>query len=147
VLTETAVPVADLRELEEREETVHVTPLFSVEIGFGAVCERFAIQFENTGYVLENFQPGWRIVEKVDGANKTEKELLAALADAAREWHAKIAEISGAMTGQRFGEETVEAMHVERKPNSNARGMATCCSGRSALLIWTNSCACPTDLR
>ena len=59
----------------------------------------FAIQFENTGYVLENFQPGWQIVEEVDGANKTEKELLAALADAARKWHAEIAEITGAMIG------------------------------------------------
>jgi hypothetical protein len=59
------------------------------------------------------FQPGWQVVEEVDGADKTERELLAALADAVREWHAEIAEISGAMTGQHFDEETVEAMHVE----------------------------------
>ena len=122
VLPETAVPVADLRELEEREEIVHVIPLLSIETGFGAVCERFAIQFEDTGYVLENFQPGWQVVEEVDGANKTEKELLAALADAVREWHAEIAEISGAMTGQRFGEETVEAMHVELEAELERKG-------------------------
>jgi hypothetical protein len=113
VLPETAVPVADLRELETRDDIVHVIPLLSLETGFGAVCERFAIQFEDRGYVLENFQPGWQVVEEVDGADKTEEELLAALADAVREWHAEIAEISGAMTGQHFDEETVEAMHVE----------------------------------
>ncbi|GAB3668619.1 MULTISPECIES: IS1096 element passenger TnpR family protein [Halobacteriaceae] len=113
VLPETAVPVTDLRELEKRNGIVHVIPLLSLETGFGAVCERFAIQFEERGYVLENFQPGWQVVEEVDGVDKTEEELLAALADAVRGWHAEIAEISGAMTGQHFDEETVEAMHVE----------------------------------
>jgi hypothetical protein len=122
VLPETAVPVADLRELEEHEDIVHVLPLLSIETGFGAVCERFAIQFKGTGYVLENFQPGWQIVEEVGGANKTEEELLAALADAVREWHAEIAEISGAMTGQHFGEETVEAMHVELEAELERKG-------------------------
>lgn len=122
VLPETAVPVADLRELEEHEDVVHVIPLLSLETGFGAVCERFAIQFEDKGYVLENFQPGWQIVEEVDGTNKTEEELLAALADAVREWHAEIAEISGAMTGQHFGEETVEAMHVELEAELERKG-------------------------
>lgn len=122
VLPETAVPVADLRELEEYEDIVHVLPLLSIETGFGAVCERFAIQFEETGYVLENFQPGWQIVEEVDGANKTEEELLAALADAVRAWHAEIAEMSRAMTGQHFGEETVDAMHVELEAELERKG-------------------------
>jgi hypothetical protein len=121
-LPETAVPVADLRALEERKGIVHVLPLLSIETGFGAVCERFAIQFEETGYVLENFQPGWQIVEEIDGANKTEEELLAALADAVREWHAEIAEMSGAMTGQHFGEETVDAMHVELEAELERKG-------------------------
>ena len=67
VLPETAVPVVDLRELEKRNDVVHVIPLLSLETGFGAVCERFAIQFEERGYVLENFQPGWQVVEEVDG--------------------------------------------------------------------------------
>ncbi|WP_134672283.1 IS1096 element passenger TnpR family protein [Halorussus marinus] len=122
VLPETAVPVADLRALEEGKGIVHVLLLLSVETGFGAVCERFAIQFEETGYVLENFQPGWQIVEEIDGANKTEEELLAALADAVREWHAEIAEMSGAMTGQHFGEETVDAMHVELEAELERKG-------------------------
>lgn len=122
VLPETAVPVADLRELEKRDDVVHVIPLLSLETGFGAVCERFAIQFEDTGYVLENFQPGWQVVEEVDGADKTEEKLLAALADAVREWHAEIAEISGAMTGQHFDEETVEAMHVELEAELERKG-------------------------
>lgn len=122
VLPETAVPVADLRELEERDDVAHIIPLLSIETGFGAVCERFAIQFEERGYVLENFQPGWQVVEKVDGIDKTEEELLAALADAVREWHAEITEISGAMTGQHFGEETVEAMHAELEAELQHKG-------------------------
>lgn len=102
MLPETAVPVADLRESEKRDDIVHVIPLLSLETGFGAVCERFAIQLEDRGYVLENSQPGWQVVEEIDGIDKTEEDLLAALPDAVREWHAEIAEISGAMTGQHF---------------------------------------------
>jgi len=122
VLPETAVPVADLRELENRDDIVHVIPLLSLETGFGSVCERFAVQFEERGYVLENFQPGWQVVEEVDGVDKTEEELLSALADAVREWHAEIAEISGAMTGQHFDKETVEAMHVELEAELERKG-------------------------
>ena len=51
-----------------------------------------------------------------------EEELLAALADAVREWHAEIAEMSGAMTGQHFGEETVDAMHVELEAELERKG-------------------------
>jgi len=47
VLPETAVPVADLRELEERSiVSSTLFPLLSLETGFGAVCERFLVQFE-----------------------------------------------------------------------------------------------------
>jgi predicted TIM-barrel enzyme len=46
-------------------------------------------------------------------SRKSTEQLLAALADAVREWHAEIVEISGAMTGQHFDEETVEAIHIE----------------------------------
>ncbi len=122
VLPETAVPVADFRELGERESIVHVMPLLSLGSGFGAVCERFAIQYEDTGYGFENFQPGWQTVEEVDGANQTEEELLEALADAVRDWHAEIAEISSAMSGQHVDEETVEAMHVELKAEVERKG-------------------------
>nr|WP_245778596.1 plasmid pRiA4b ORF-3 family protein [Halomicrobium zhouii] len=122
VLPETAVPVADLRALEDRDDVVHVIPLLSVETGFGAVCERFAIQFEDHGYVLENFQPGWQVVADVDGGNETEENLLADLASAVRDWHAEIAEISGAMTGQHFDEETVESMHVELDAELERKG-------------------------
>lgn len=122
VLPETAVPVADLRALEERDEVVHIVILLSIETGFGAVSERFMIQLEDTGYVLENFKPGWQIVEEIGGEDKTEEELLAALASAARDWHAEIAEISGAMTGQHFGEKTVKAMHVELEAELERKG-------------------------
>lgn len=122
VLPETAVPVADLRALEDRDDVDHVIILLSIETGFGAVSERFMIQFEDAGYVLENFQPGWQVVEEVDGEDKTEEELLGELASAARDWHAEIAEISGAMTGQHFDEETVEAMHVELEAELEQKG-------------------------
>jgi hypothetical protein len=122
VLPKTAVPVADLRALEERDEVVHVIILLSLETGFGAVSERFMIQLEDAGYVLENFQPGWQVVEEVDGENKAEEELLAALASAARDWHAEIAEISGALTRQHFDEKTVEAMHVELEAELERKG-------------------------
>ena len=122
VLPETAVPVADIRALEERDDVVHAIILLSVETGFGAVSERFMIQFEDAGYVLENFQPRWQVVEQVDGEDKTEEELLADLASAARDWHAEIVEMSGAMTGQHFDEETVEAMHVELDAELDRKG-------------------------
>ena len=122
VLPETAVPVADLRELEERDDVVHVIILLSLETGFGRVCERFMIQLEDAGYVLENFKPGWQVVEQVDGEDKTEEDLLADLAAAARDWHAEIAEMSGAMTGQHFDEETVESMHVELEAELEQKG-------------------------
>lgn len=122
VLPETAVPVADLRELEDQDDVVHVIILLSIETGFGAVCERFMLQLEDTGYILENFQPGWQVVEVVDGTDMTDEELLGALAAAARDWHAEIAEMSGAMTGQHFDEETVEAMHVELNAELERKG-------------------------
>lgn len=122
VLPETAVPVADLRALEEREDVVYVIILLSLETGFGAVSERFLIQCEDAGYILENLKPGWQVVKRVDGEGKTEEELLAALAAAARDWHAEIAELSGAMTDQHFDEETVEAMHIELEAELERKG-------------------------
>lgn len=87
--------------------------LLSIETGFGAVSERFVIQFDDVGYLLENFPHGWVVIEEVDGQDKTEEELLGALASAAREWHAEIAEMASAPPGQYFGEQRVEALNVE----------------------------------
>ena len=122
VLPETAVPVADLRALEERDDVVHVIVLLSLETGFGAVSERFMIQLEDGGYILENFQPGWQIVEEVNAGDKNEEDLLGTLASAARDWHAEIAEMSGAMTGQHVNEETIEAMNVELEAELERKG-------------------------
>jgi hypothetical protein len=121
-LPDTAVAVKDLRSFEKREDIAHVVPLLSLETGFGTVSERFMIQYEDAGYVLENFKPGWDVVEEVDGTGKSEEELLADLADAARDWHAEIAEISGAMTGQHFDEQTIDAMHVELEAELERKG-------------------------
>lgn len=146
VLPETAVPTADLRALEDRDDVVHVVILLSLETGFGAVSERFMIQFEDVGYVLENFQPGWQVVERVDGDGKTEAELLGELASAAREWHAEIVEISGAMTGQHFDEETVEAMNVELDAELDRKGYGHLWSSHQVpLRIWARSQATRTD--
>jgi len=121
-LPETAVPTKDIRALEERKQIDHVISLLSLETGFGTVSERFLIQYEDAGYVLENFKPGWDVVREINGVKKSEEELLAELADAARDWHAEIAEMSGAATGQHFGEETVEAMHVELEAELERKG-------------------------
>lgn len=121
-LPETAVATKDIRALEEREQIDHVISLLSLETGFGTVSERFMIQYEDAGYVLENFKPGWDVVREIDGVGKSEEELLAELADAVRDWHAEIAEMSGAATGQHFGEETVEAMHVELEAELERKG-------------------------
>ncbi|GAD53441.1 hypothetical protein MBEHAL_2201 [Halarchaeum acidiphilum MH1-52-1] len=71
------------------------------------------IQFDDVGYLLENSPRGWEVIEEVDGGDKTEEALLSALASAAREWHAEIAEIASAASGQFFDDQTVEAMNVE----------------------------------
>ncbi|GAA0291502.1 IS1096 element passenger TnpR family protein [Halarchaeum salinum] len=112
-LPETAVPTADLRALEDRDDVAHVIVLLSIETGFGAVSERFMIQFDDVGYLLENSPRGWEVIEEVDGGDKTEEALLSALVSAAREWHAEIAEIASAASGQVFDDQTVEAMNVE----------------------------------
>ncbi|MFC7198939.1 IS1096 element passenger TnpR family protein [Halospeciosus flavus] len=121
-LPETAIPTADLRALEERDDVAHVIVLLSIETGFGAVSERFMIQFDDVGYLLENSPQGWEIIEEVDGEDKTEEELLSALASAAREWHAEIAEIASAASGQVFDDETVEAMNIELNQELERKG-------------------------
>lgn len=122
MLPETAVPLPALRALEEREDVVHVVSLLSLDSRAGPVCERFLIQLDDAGYLLENFQPGWQVVEQIEGTDRSEAALLAALTAAARDWHAEIAEISGAMTGQHFDEETVEAMNVELEAELERKG-------------------------
>ncbi|GGN25284.1 IS1096 element passenger TnpR family protein [Halarchaeum nitratireducens] len=112
-LPDTAVPTADLRALEDRDDVAHVIVLLSIETGFGTVSERFMIQFDDVGYLLENSPRGWEVIEEVDGGDKTEEALLSALVSAAREWHAEIAEIASAASGQVFDDQTVEAMNVE----------------------------------
>lgn len=63
-----------------------------------------------------------RVWRKSTEPTRQRRELLAIFADAAREWHAEIAEISGVMTDQHFGEETVKAMHVELEVELECKG-------------------------
>lgn len=119
---DTAIPTADLRALEDREDVTHVIVLLSIETGYGTVTERFMIQYEDTGYLLENVPHGWEIIEKIDGKEKTEEELLGALADAARDWHAEITMMVEAASGQFFDEGAVAAMNVELEYELEQRG-------------------------
>lgn len=121
-LPDTAIPTADLHALEERDKVEHVIVLLSIETGFGTVSERFVNQFDDVGYLLENFPHGWEVIEEIDGESKTEEDLLTALATAAREWHAEVAEMASAASGQNFDEQTVEAMNVELDQELERKG-------------------------
>lgn len=122
ILPDTPVPIADLRSLEDRDDVDHVILLLSVETESSTVSERFMIQFEDVGYLLEYFPHGWEVIERIDGADRSEAELLEALATAARNWHAEIAEMAEAASGMWFDEETVEAMNVELDQELERKG-------------------------
>lgn len=77
---------------------------------------------DDVGYLLENSPRGWEVIEEIDGEGKTEEELLSALMSAAREWHAEIAEMASAASGQFFDEQTVEAMNVELDQELDRKG-------------------------
>jgi len=119
---ETAIPTVDLEALEDRDDVQHVISLLSIETGFGTVSERFLIQYDDAGYLLENYPDGWEIVEEVDGADETEEELLGELAATTREYHAEIAEMASAVQGREFDDETAEAMNVELEHELDERG-------------------------
>jgi len=119
---ETAIPTTDLTALEDREDVHHVISLLSIETGFGTVSERFLIQYDNAGYLLENYPDGWEIVEQIEGADTSEETLLGELAETAREYHAEITEMASAVQGRTFDEETAEAMNVELDHELEERG-------------------------
>ena len=119
---ETAIPTADLAALEDRDDIDHVISLLSIETGFGTVTERFLIQYDDAGYLLENYPDGWEVVEQIDGEKKGEEALLGELAALTREYHAEIAEMASAVQGRSFDEETAEAMNVELEYELNERG-------------------------
>jgi hypothetical protein len=123
VLPDTAVPVHELRALEERDNVVHVVILLPIETGFGVVSERFMIQYVDAGYILENIpEQGWEVIEQIDGMDKSETELLAALASEARDWHAEIADIAAMASGQRFDEAGIEAMNATLNQELRQKG-------------------------
>jgi hypothetical protein len=119
---DTAIPIRDLRALEDRDDVAHVIVLLSIETGFGAVSERFMIQYDDAGYLLENYPHGWEVIERIDREDKSEDELLEELVALARDYHAGIAEMTGAISGQQFDEETVEAMDVELDAELERKG-------------------------
>jgi len=119
---ETAIPTADLEAIEDRDDVQHVISLLSIETGFGTVSERFLIQYDDAGYLLENYPDGWEVVEEIDGEDKAEEELLGELATMTREYHAEIAEMASAVQGRAFDDETAEAMNVELEYELDERG-------------------------
>jgi hypothetical protein len=123
VLPDTAVPIHELRALEERDRVEHVVILLPIETGFGAVSERFIIQYVDEGYILENIpEQGWEVIEWVDGGDKSETELLAALASEARDWHTEIANIAAAASGRTFNEASIEAMNATLNQELQQKG-------------------------
>lgn len=109
----TKVTAAELHALEDRGGVVHVIVILSIETARGRTVERFAIQLDDVGYLLELYPDGWEVVDEVEGDGQSEAELLAKLAELVRCYHAEIAELVGTLSDRPFDDETVEAMNVE----------------------------------
>ncbi|MFB6352575.1 MAG: hypothetical protein ABEJ92_00660 [Halobacteriales archaeon] len=102
-----------LRALEDRDDVVHVLVLLSVRTADEPMAERFAIQLDDAGYLLELFPDGWEVVDEVEGADADEAELLADLVALVRDWHAEITEMVDAVSDVSVDDETGDAMNVE----------------------------------
>jgi len=112
-LPDTRVPVPKLRQLEDQEGIEHVIVPHTDETDSETFTGFFVVQCEDSGYVLENFQSGWEILETVRGDGMTEKEMLNELVEATRHFHSKMAEIAETSGQELFDEETVESIGDE----------------------------------
>lgn len=124
------IPTEDLHALEDRDDVDVVVVLHGIETGFGRVTDRFMIQYEDAGYVLEQFPFGWAVMRYVDRGDATADELLEELVAAARDWHAEIAELTASLTGQQFDQETVTAMNDELDAELERKGYGHLSSGK-----------------
>lgn len=105
------VPVEELRDFETHDDVGVVLRLFTEETDGGPVVERVAVQFDGAGYLLEHFPYGWELIERVEGAGRSEEERLAALATATRDWHAEMAELAAVSGGGPFAGRSVQTMN------------------------------------
>ena len=121
-LPDAPIPTAKLRALEEHDRVLHVVPLSVVETSSGEETERFLIQLQGSGYLLEYVpEQGWEKIERIDAEGKTDEEVFEALINAAREWHAEIVDIVEGMTGRATDEADLDTMNgtLERELRRN----------------------------
>lgn len=109
----TRITPADLHALEDRNDVVHVIVILTTETVSGGAVERFAIQLDDVGYLLELYPDGWEVVDAIEGDGRSDAELLAELGELVRRYHAEIAELVGALSDRSLDDETIEAMNVE----------------------------------
>lgn len=113
-LPDTPVPTSELRQLKDREDVEHVIIPHTEETESGTVTEFFVAQYEDSGYILQNFPNGWDILVTVRGEDTPEKEMLKNLIEATRHLNTQMAEIAEETAGQDlFDEETVESIRDE----------------------------------
>ncbi len=122
-LTETPVSTADLEAIEAHDAVECVINLLTVETDAGMASERFVIQYDDVGYLLELYPEGWEIVEQIEATDNTNSELLEELVSRVRTYHTKLAELAAAALGEKFDDETVKAMNAELNRELEARGL------------------------
>lgn len=111
-LPNSPIPTVKLRALEEHDRVLHVVPLSVVETSSGEATERFFIQLQGSGYLLEYVpEEGWEKIEYIDAEGKTDEDVFEELVDAARAWHAEIADIVEEVTGRAASEAELDAMN------------------------------------
>lgn len=111
-LPDAPIQTAKLRALEEHARVLHVVPLSVVETSSGEATESFLIQLQGSGYILEYVpEQGWEKIERIDAKGKTDEEAFEELVDAAREWHAEIADIVEEVTGRAASEAEIDTMN------------------------------------
>lgn len=122
ILPDSVLYVPDLRELERREDVANVLILLPIETDEGLLCERFAIQFADHAYLLEKFPYGWEVMHRIEGSGRSERELLAALADGIREWHDQIAAMAGQAAGRALDARSLNEMNAQLEAELERKG-------------------------
>jgi hypothetical protein len=122
LLPDAVVYVSDLRELERRDDVAHVLILLPIETDEGLLCERFGIQFDDQAYLLEKFPYGWEVMHRIEGPNRSERELLTALADGIRDWHDEIAAMAGQASGRALDARSLNEMNAQLEAELERKG-------------------------
>lgn len=113
LLRDPIISAKKARSMESLDGVDHVLVLLSVETTGGSVAERLAVKLEDSALLLEVYPGGWEVVERIDPDGDADDELLEALVNRCRRYHAEIAELSAALTDRSFDAEAVDGMNVE----------------------------------